>query len=214
MNKLAMVFNGPPGCGKGSIIKHLSKMNVPLSVLSMSDELSKLRDSPMCGVAVREAMDSGRLVPDSITLPAFFRMWSEFGAIKGPTHFALDGVARTEFQAQEIAWKLKLTQGRIPIQIVVNVPLEECRRRLLLRKRGDDQLEVILKRFEVFEKKTLPAIERFASELPGNTVYVSGDRDPSITAAELKHILAERFDLWTPDAEDLQHVAKKLGFTD
>ena len=215
MSKLAMVFNGPPGCGKGTVIKLLSGYGLSFRILPMSGLLLKLKDSPVCGAEVREAMDSGNLVPDGITLGAFFEAWNDLEK-HGSTHLMLDGVVRTELQATEIAWMIRL-HGHYyqPMQIVLEVSEDECQRRLSLRQRGkDDRLEVVAKRFQVYKEKTLMAIERFASAFPGCTLRTSNDRDPSLTASEIKIELEKRFGSLLSPSELHAKRAKKMGFSD
>lgn len=218
MSKLALVVSGPPGCGKGTIIKKIEQKGFDFLLFPMSPIMSALKDDPVCGHEVREAMTSGNLVPDHIAIPAFLRQWNKISD-HGSRHIVLDGVVRNEDQAQEVSWVLRLSKIYRVLPIVVDVPLDECCRRMIQRKREDDTLPVIKRRCEVYAKTTIPAIERFSSMFVGRTITLNNDRDPDISANELKSVLDELVeatlegDTSPEEVKRLQDSARKLGFT-
>lgn len=183
--KAVIVFNGPPGCGKGTVIKLLAKEGLIHRILPMSGILMGMKNDPTQGTTIADSMSSGNLVPDEITIPAFFKAWESLDK-HGSTHLVLDGVVRTESQACEVAWKIRMSEIYSVVQVVLEVPIAECRRRLLdVRKRNDDSVLVVENRFRIYQHQTRLAIERFSEEFVGSTYTFNNDRDPTITALEI-----------------------------
>ncbi len=209
-------FAGKPFCGKGTLIKLLPRIGIDARVFPMSGILMKLRDSPICGVAVREAMDSGNLVSDDVTLPEFMAAFDAFE--HGKTDVVLDGCIRTSNQARQIADKIRQIGIYEVVQIVVDVPTEACWRRLGKNPadrgvRTDDKEVALKNRFGVYEQLTVPAIERFSAEFPGRTVHINNDRDPEISIMELKQKLDELNRPISEEAKKYSEKAAAMGFT-
>lgn len=215
--KLVLIFNGPPGCGKGTIIRKLQESGFDFLLLPMSPLLMELSKHPQKGPRIISAISSGDLVPDDIAIPVFLEAWDKIHC-HGMRNLVLDGVVRTEDQAQEVFWKIQMSGQYEVFQIVVDVPLDICRQRMLsVRKRGDDRPEVVEKRFSVYTEKTIPAIERMSSFFIGRTLHLNNDRDPDITVNELKGILDKSLkkstEILSGEALRFKKEADRMGFT-
>lgn len=108
----------------------------------------------------RNEMLAGKLLDDEEIIEI---LKDFFGGIKDSSRCILDGFPRTLVQAK---WLLQQHQeGLITIGSVVylNASKEVVRKRLLARGRPDDTAEVLDKRFEEYEKLTVPIIEWFKS---------------------------------------------------
>jgi adenylate kinase len=185
---MAIVFNGPPLCGKGTIIRKLAEAGVNQRKVEMSGVLKGLESDPVKGPIIKSCFAKGDLVPDEIAIPAFIEAWDKMPD-HGATHVVLDGVVRTANQAKEIFWKIETSRLYRIIQIVVDVPLDVCRLRGQVRKRDDDSDDIILRRLKIYQDDTLPAIECLSSYIVGDTIFIDNNRDPSVTAIEIKAIL-------------------------
>lgn len=78
-------------------------------------------------------------------------------------HIILDGYPREVDQAKWLVENTPLHEKSIAMVVVLEVPKEELFQRLIARARNDDEPEAIKRRFEVFERDTLPIIRYFES---------------------------------------------------
>lgn len=101
MQKLTqrIVLLGPPGCGKGTQAKRLSKF-YKISHISTGDILRKsLQRNDSISNKVKNYMNKGELVPDEIIFSIIKRRLKKRDASKG---FVLDGFPRSIKQAREL----------------------------------------------------------------------------------------------------------------
>lgn len=180
---MILVFLGPPGSGKGTQAKFLSK-EMGLFHISTGDILREAvkKDTPL-GKKAKEYMERGELVPDNIIISLIEEVMPKEGG------FILDGFPRTVSQAIALEDMLK-RHGRelkkvilfeVPEEVVVDrisgrltccecgaiyhirykPPKEDlvcdlCGGRLIQRE--DDKEEVIRKRFRVYKEQTQPLV--------------------------------------------------------
>ncbi len=181
---MILVFLGPPGSGKGTQAKNLSK-EFGLLHISTGDLLRDAvkRATPL-GLKAKEYMERGELVPDSLILSLIEEVMPlESG-------FILDGFPRTIAQAIALEDMLKKHGKEIDKVILFDVSEEVVVDRLSGRltcsqcgevyhkkynppkqegicdvcggkliQREDDKEEVIRKRFRVYQEQTRPLID-------------------------------------------------------
>ncbi len=155
--------SGPPGCGKGTLIKGL--FDEKTHIVPMSALLMEARKDPVIGEIVSETMDSGALVPSEIVIETFSNHWHNICNIN--ENIVLDGVIRTNIQAIYIANIMSSCDEPDPsnprkyFSININVPIGECKRRMAGRGRSDDiKDEVTARRFRYWTAFTEPAVTR------------------------------------------------------
>jgi len=109
------IFLGPPGSGKGTYSKRISPIrNIPH--ISTGDLFREnIKNETEIGKKVKEIIDKGELVSDSIVIEILKRRISEEDCKKG---FILDGFPRTIEQA-------KVLQGLKEIDVVLNLVIPE-----------------------------------------------------------------------------------------
>ena len=184
-----IVLLGPPGAGKGTQAEIISeKFSIPH--ISSGDLFREnLKNETELGKKARVFMDSGKLVPDEITISMvedrLSRKDCEDGAL-------LDGFPRTPFQAQELD-KILTANGNticcVPYIVVSDqILLERLTGRWTckaaghiyhekfnppkksgfcdidgspLYQRDDDKKETIKKRLAVFHEQTAPLIKYY-----------------------------------------------------
>ncbi|MBT3405467.1 adenylate kinase [archaeon] len=107
------IFLGPPGSGKGTYSSRISSFwKIPH--ISTGDLFrAHLKNQTEIGKQIKEFMNSGNLVPDTITIEMLKNRISQNDCKKG---FILDGFPRTIPQAEELA---KITD----IDVVINLNL-------------------------------------------------------------------------------------------
>lgn len=96
---------------------------------------------------VAKILESGQLVPDSLTIPLMRQSMAE--NLAAGRDLVLDGYPRDPDQA---VWMAENAADRIELILYLDVPKEELMRRIKLRGRADDTDEAIVKRFQVVEQ--------------------------------------------------------------
>ncbi|QRZ62097.1 adenylate kinase [Rothia sp. ZJ932] len=157
MNRLLII--GPPGAGKGTqAVRIAEKLNIP--AISTGDIFRKnIKEETDLGKEAKSYIDSGNLVPDSVTNKMVRTRLAEDDAASG---FLLDGYPRNVAQVQEldsILSDMGVEIGRVLLLVADN---DELVQRLLNRAaeqgRSDDNEEVIRHRLKVYEEETAPLV--------------------------------------------------------
>ena len=154
--RLKVVFLGPPGSGKGTQATVLSQtLGVP--AISTGDMLRQaVAEGSELGGRVQAIMAAGGLVDDDTMADVVRDRLAKPDARGG---FLLDGYPRTLPQAETLAGILRDAGTELDAVLLVEVPEEELVRRAVLRQRGaDDKEEVVRERLRVYGEKTEPLI--------------------------------------------------------
>ena len=178
-----IVLLGPPGSGKGTQAQRLStQLGVPQ--IATGDVLrAAVRDGTPRGLEAKAYMDRGDLVPDEVILAIMKEALASDGARKGSI---LDGVVRTQPQAEGLARVLKELGRKVDAVLFFDVAEGELVKRLggrtvcekcqtpytgkdagavcekcggTLVRRKDDEPEAIRNRLAVYGKQTAPVLE-------------------------------------------------------
>ena len=171
---MRLLLIGAPGSGKGTQAVRLAE-HFGITHISSGDLLRQhVVDGTAFGKQVQEYVSRGDLVPDQMVLDMLRKPIVEASAQGG---YVLDGFPRTVEQA-EIAYETARELGvAVQVAAYLDVGRDELIRRLLARGRGsDDTQEVIEHRLEVYEAKTRPMIEYYATR--ERLVTVNGARPP------------------------------------
>jgi adenylate kinase len=172
---MRVLLIGAPGAGKGTQAQYIAE-HFGITHISSGDLLRKhMADGTAIGRAVREYVERGDLVPDTIIMNMLYKPVVAANASGG---YVLDGFPRTVEQA-EAAYRVAGELGvAIQIALHIDVPQDELVRRLLARRRGnEDTEEVIAHRIEVYEAKTKPMLDYYAQR--ETLVRVNGARPVS-----------------------------------
>jgi adenylate kinase len=151
-----IVLFGPPGAGKGTQASQLaSQLGVP--AVSTGDMLREaVASGSELGGRVQGIMASGGLVDDDILAAVVRERLAQEDARPG---FLLDGFPRTLPQAAALERILSESGQELDAVLSIEVPEEELVRRAVLRGRGeDDREEVVRERLRVYREKTEPLI--------------------------------------------------------
>ena len=160
-----IILFGPPGAGKGTQAKYLVKVlnNFQISTGDMlRDEIKKDTD---IGKKIISYMNEGKFVDDEIVNNLMKKIVFD-PSKKGSLIF--DGYPRTIQQAKNL--NLMLTQSKQQIDFIffLNVNKETIIKRIEKRKveekRGDDDLDTILKRYDTYLKTTSPVLDYYSSK--------------------------------------------------
>lgn len=155
---MRLTIVGGPGAGKGTQAKSLcDKLGIPL--ISVGEVLrGAIALETDLGILARPYVEKGELVPDQ-TMIQFIRQ-----RLTGPdigNGWLLDGYPRTAFQAEELDFLLDEFGQRLDWAIYLDVPQELLASRSLARSRADDRPEIVERRIELFQERTIPLVEYY-----------------------------------------------------
>jgi adenylate kinase len=122
-----LVLLGAPGAGKGTqahfLADHLGLPRVATGDLFRA----ALREGTPLGLAAREYMDRGALVPDEVTVEMLLERLQGDDAARG---VILDGFPRTRAQAVALDRALDDRGARVGAALLIDVPADELLQRL------------------------------------------------------------------------------------
>ncbi len=199
-----MIFLGAPGAGKGTQAEVVCKeLNIPaISTGNMLREAVK--NGTPAGLAAKECMDRGDLVPDEIVIGILKDRIAQDDAKNG---FILDGFPRTVLQAEALD-KMGVQIDKV---VEINVPDEKITARMSGRRvcegcgnsyhieykptkaegicdacgakvvqRIDDKPETVKARLATYHEKTAPLKDYYAAK--GKLVTVEGQEEIADTS--------------------------------
>ena len=154
-----IVIFGPPGAGKGTQSNFIvNKFN--LHQLSTGDLLRKeIKDQTKLGSEISSIINSGNLVSDQIVSDLIEKYISN-SIYKNSLIF--DGYPRNLNQAKNLNILLTKYDQKIDVVLKLSVSLKTIKKRISERKnlenRADDNEEIAIKRYQMYEKNIDPVI--------------------------------------------------------
>jgi adenylate kinase len=210
-----IVLLGAPGAGKGTQARFIQERHGLLQI-STGDMFRAMKDAQTpLAEEVRGIMNSGKLVPDEVTIRVVRERTNCDDCSQG---YILDGFPRTPAQALTLE-SLAKEQGKRIAAISVDVPLDILERRITGRlncpecgeiynlyykppkndnvcdlhpdsqlvHRSDDTPEKIKVRLSTYEQQTQPLIDYY--EKSGRLNHIDGTRDPEAIYKDIDRIL-------------------------
>jgi adenylate kinase len=181
---MRIVFIGPPGAGKGTQCEQLLKyLGIPhFSTGQMLRDA--IRRQTAVGAQVVKYMDAGQLVPDPIILEMVGQRIEQPDCRKG---VLFDGFPRTVIQAEALDKSLAL--HGTPLDVVLNLRVSDdvVMRRLLERKRADDQPHIFAERLQTYRNLTQPVLDFYRSLKL--LEVINGEQTPEAVAADIRQVV-------------------------
>jgi adenylate kinase len=175
---LRLLIIGPPGAGKGTQAVRLAE-TYGIPAISTGDIFrSNVKNETELGKVAKSYMDSGNVVPDSLTNSLVRDRLAEPDAQQG---FLLDGYPRTAQQVEELDSFLAEQGVNLDVVIELVADPEVVVARLLKRAseqgRSDDTEDVIRHRLTVYRDQTEPLIAIYGERSLLVTVDALGSVD-------------------------------------
>ncbi len=192
------IFLGPPGSGKGTYSKRIAPFwGIPH--ISTGDLFREhLKNQTEIGKQVQDFLNSGKLVPDEITIEILKQRITQEDCIKG---FILDGFPRTIPQAKALA-KISnidvVTNLNIPEEILIE---KACARRVC-KDCGDIYNLADVNQNGIIMPGMFPKEEGKCDKCGGELIQRKDDNEATIK---------ERLEIYKRETEPLINFYKKQG---
>lgn len=188
MKKQLLLVFGPQGSGKGTQGIKLSE-HYAIPHISTGDIFRyEIEQESEIGKAVKDLLDTGKLVPDEIVNKIVSKRLSQEDVIHG---CILDGYPRNTTQ---VDFLLDLIQDHDYENIfVINLEVsdEESIKRLEERMREDDTSELIKERLRIYHEQTRPVLDYFKSKEQVTILPINGEQSIDGVSHEILKKLGE-----------------------
>ncbi|MEX0673035.1 MAG: nucleoside monophosphate kinase [Candidatus Paceibacterota bacterium] len=196
MDPQTFIFAGPSGSGKGTQVELLRE------ALSKADDRKqfhfytgdhfraymKNQADTLAAQISTEINSVGGLQPPFLAI----WLWAEelVKNFTGEEHLIIDGTPRTITEAQALDSAMKFYKRKKPQIILIDVSVEEAKRRLLERARTDDTEEGISNRLSWYESEVKPAIDIYREDDYYQFHEINGEQSVEEVHQELMGSLA------------------------
>lgn len=187
---LNVIFLGLSGSGKGTQVQLLAdvmrKQN-PVHVVSTGDLFRRLQEyTTDVGKRVKRILQEGGLPFDDLATT----LWMHEIAFRVHEHEGIifDGAPRRLDEAKNIDRFLDFLERKEHTKVVyLSVTPEEITRRLLERRRADDNLTAIEGRIEYFQTSVLPVLDYYRAQ--ARLIEINGDQSPEYVHCDILQTL-------------------------
>jgi adenylate kinase len=169
-----IILTGPPGCGKGTQSKIISK-GMRWKHISTGDILRASDDSE-----IKKMMKTGGLLPDDLVGKELISYLKDYSKLHDPKGFIFDGYPRNLAQRDIFEEICRVNKLKLFYVFFLNAPESLLKKRIINRGkssgRSDDKSEKAFnKRMEEYNEQTLPMIESMRNG--SNFLEISANRD-------------------------------------
>jgi adenylate kinase len=173
MTSARLLIVGPPGAGKGTQASKIADAYEVPAISTGDIFRANIKGGTELGVRVQKLIETGELVPDSLTNEIVADRLAQPDAEDG---FLLDGYPRTVDQVHALDAMLAPHGAALDAVVLLQADVDEVVARLLKRAelegRADDTEDVIRHRQNVYAEQTAPLVALFSER--GILVAVDG----------------------------------------
>ena len=183
-----IILFGPPGAGKGTQAKYLVKKLSNFQISTGDILREEIKNNSDIGKKIIDVMNDGRFVSDDIVNQLLEKQ--VFDPQK-KNKLIFDGYPRTINQAKNLVLLLDSSNQKIDLVFFLNVNKEtiikRIKKRKILEKRSDDEMDTILKRYDTYMETTKPVLD-FYSKNP-NFYEIDGTSEIEVIQAKIDEII-------------------------
>tara|TARA_Y200000002_G_C22619651_1_gene637579 strand:+ start:775 stop:1335 length:561 start_codon:yes stop_codon:yes gene_type:complete len=158
-----IIIFGPPGAGKGTQAKILSKKLNAFQVSTGDMLRNEIKKDTEIGKKIINNMDDGKFVDDEVVNKLLEKILLDSKKNK----LIFDGYPRTINQAKNLENLLTKSNHKIDYILFLNVKkdaiIKRIEKRKILEKRSDDDGDTIIKRYDIYMKETKPVLDFYSS---------------------------------------------------
>ena len=167
---MKLIILGPTGTGKSTQAIFIAKL-LNLKHIESGGVFRRLSKKDNF---IKKFMVDGKLVPDKIVMKLIHNL------TKRHKNYILDGFPRKVSQA-------KAFKEEIDMVLFLETTKKEAIRRLILRQRSDDTHDNVVKRYEIYLKRTLPVVRYYKKK--GILITINGEPPIKKVWEEIKKVL-------------------------
>ena len=154
---------GPPGAGKGTQSKYLVKKLNGFQISTGDILREEIKKDSEIGKKIINDMNEGKFVSDEIVNSLLKNYVFDKNKKK---KLIFDGYPRSINQAKKLETLLKQSNQKIDFIFYLNVSKEiivnRIKKRKILEKRSDDDLDTTLKRYDTYIETTRPVLDYYS----------------------------------------------------
>ena len=158
-----IILFGPPGAGKGTQAKYLVKKLNGFQISTGDILREEIKKDTLIGKQIINNMNEGKFVNDDIVNNL---LKNHVYDTNKREKLIFDGYPRSLKQAKNLEILLNDSKQKINHIFFLNVNkktiIERIKKRRLLEKRSDDDLDTILKRYDIYIETTKPVLDYYS----------------------------------------------------
>jgi adenylate kinase family enzyme len=195
-----IILVGRSGSGKGTqgkFIKSFLEKHFPeneMHYLSTGEEMRRImKQSSYTARLSRDAMDTGKLQPMFFSVYVWAKYLMEH--VHGNDNIVFDGVPRRKEEAKILHSAVKFYNWGKPVVINIDVSEEECVKRMMERKRDDDNVENFKKKMDWYKMEVEPMLQWYSESNLYHYVRIHGEDSVENISKHIEHFLESHYDL-------------------
>jgi adenylate kinase len=187
---LNFILIGPPASGKGTQAKRLLRRFKGYHYISTGQLFRKLiKEKTDVGQRIKQIVEKGGLPYDDLATTLW--MFDIAFNVKRNQGIVADGFPRRVQEAKDLDNFLKfLERKKNTIFFLLEISEKEALKRLPKRGRADDEVKDIKRRFRLYRKKTIPAINYFGKQ--GLLIKINGEQTRQKVSQDILKAIKKR----------------------
>jgi len=158
-----IILFGPPGAGKGTQAKYLVKKINGFQISTGEMLRNEIKKDTEIGKMIINDMNEGKFVSDEIVNKLIQAIIFD---PQKKDKLVFDGYPRSISQARNLDLLLKDSNQKISYIFFLNVNketiIQRIKKRKIIEKRSDDELNTILKRYDTYMDTTKPVLDFYS----------------------------------------------------